>query len=170
MLRAARFRIAILEATTGGLISSSLLSVPGASSFFISCAVVYTGRGAKRILPEEVIKASSLFEREKNYSNKESYILSKLKYCEVVSKALRNSMKADIAFVESGTSGPDFYIPGVENGFTVIGISGPKEFTSIKKVETNSKDRIKNMKIFCDFGLECLKSALEEIKMSNSIL
>src|SRR5690606_1602832 len=35
-LKRMKMRIAVLEATTGGLIAASLLSVPGASSFFIS--------------------------------------------------------------------------------------------------------------------------------------
>jgi hypothetical protein len=63
-------RVALLESTTGGLVAASLLAVPGASAFFIASAVVYTGRGAKRLLPQSVLQASMLMEREKNYLNK----------------------------------------------------------------------------------------------------
>ena len=41
--------IAVAESSTGGLISASLLAVPGASAYFLGGAVVYT-RDARRIL------------------------------------------------------------------------------------------------------------------------
>src|ERR1700712_665608 len=41
--------IAIAESSTGGLISAALLSVPGASAYFLGGGVVYT-RDARRIL------------------------------------------------------------------------------------------------------------------------
>jgi nicotinamide-nucleotide amidase len=169
LLRKNKHRIAVLEATTGGLISASLLSVPGASAFFISCAVVYTGRGAKRILPEDVLRASSLFDREKNYVNREAYVSSKIKYCQVVSQAMRTSMKADFAIVESGTTGPDFYIPGVK-AFTAVGIAGPNGLSVVKVFDSETKDRSRNMMDFCDFGLVTLRDALEHYYSSRAIL
>src|SRR5262245_33150039 len=41
--------IAVAESSTGGLISAALLSVPGASAYFLGGAVVYT-RDARRLL------------------------------------------------------------------------------------------------------------------------
>ena len=41
--------IAVAESSTGGLISASLLAVPGASAYFIGGAVVYT-RASRRVL------------------------------------------------------------------------------------------------------------------------
>src|SRR5690348_18338502 len=41
--------IAVAESSTGGLISASLLAVPGASAYFLCGAVVYT-RDALRLL------------------------------------------------------------------------------------------------------------------------
>src|ERR1700722_20077142 len=41
--------IAVAESSTGGLISASLLAVPGASAYFLGGAVVYT-RDARRLL------------------------------------------------------------------------------------------------------------------------
>ena len=43
--------IAVAESSTGGLISAALLSVPGASAYFLGGAVVYT-RDARRLLME----------------------------------------------------------------------------------------------------------------------
>src|SRR6201999_800096 len=43
--------IAVAESSTGGLLSASLLAVPGASAYFLGGAVVYT-RDARRLLAE----------------------------------------------------------------------------------------------------------------------
>ena len=51
--------IAVAESSTGGLISASLLAVPGASAYFLGGAVVYT-RDARRVLmniPDDAMKA-----------------------------------------------------------------------------------------------------------------
>ena len=53
-----RQTIAVAESSTGGLISASLLAVPGASAYFLGGAVVYT-RDARRILmdiPDDAMK------------------------------------------------------------------------------------------------------------------
>src|SRR5437899_6098999 len=50
--------IAVAESSTGGLISAALLSVPGASAYFLGSAVVYT-RDARRLLmdiPDDAMK------------------------------------------------------------------------------------------------------------------
>jgi PncC family amidohydrolase len=50
--------IAVAESSTGGLISASLLAVPGASAYFLGGAVVYT-RDARRLLtdiPDEAMR------------------------------------------------------------------------------------------------------------------
>src|SRR6476469_7800245 len=48
-LKARNQTIAVAESSTGGLISASLLAVPGASAYFLGGAVVYT-RDARRVL------------------------------------------------------------------------------------------------------------------------
>ena len=50
--------IAVAESSTGGLISAALLSVPGASAYFIGGGVIYT-RDARRVLmdiPNDAMK------------------------------------------------------------------------------------------------------------------
>src|ERR1700680_3852949 len=42
--------IAVAESSTGGLISAALLSVPGASAYFLGGAVVYTRQSRKALL------------------------------------------------------------------------------------------------------------------------
>ena len=49
--------IAVAESSSGGLVSASLLSVPGASSYFLGGGTIYTrvARDALLGLPEEVV-------------------------------------------------------------------------------------------------------------------
>lgn len=163
LLQARKKRIAILEASTGGLVAGKLLSVPGASSFFISGAVVYTARGAKRILPESVLAASAMMDRERNYANKANYLASKHEYCRQVAGLMLVEMKADLMLVESGTVGPDFRVPGVDQAFTVVGVAGKGGFYFAREIvlDNASRDRGANMHRFVDFALDTLKLALE---------
>ena len=94
---------------------------------------------------------------------------SKRRYCEVVSKAMRTAMKADFCVVESGTTGPDFYIPGVE-AFTAVGVAGPNDFCVVDIFDSHHRDRRLNMTEFRDFTLSTLKTALYEYfgKISTS--
>jgi len=60
--------IAVAESSAGGLISASLLSVPGASAYYLGGSVIYTG-AARRLLegalqvPKDVRGASEPFAR-----------------------------------------------------------------------------------------------------------
>ena len=49
-LKERRETIAVSESSTGGLISASLLAVPGASAYFLGGAVVYTRRARVTLL------------------------------------------------------------------------------------------------------------------------
>ena len=45
--------ICVAESSSGGLISASLLAVPGASAFFLGGGVIYTRAARKAFLPSE---------------------------------------------------------------------------------------------------------------------
>ena len=53
ILKARRETVAVAESSSGGLISASLLSVPGASAYFLGGAVCYT-----RVAMREMLKVS----------------------------------------------------------------------------------------------------------------
>jgi len=156
ILKSRKQRIAVVEATTAGLISAQLVAQSGASAFFISSIVVYTGRGAKQLLPATILKQSGLFDRESNYKSRDLYVESKVKFCSTVAKEMRSQVKADWIIVESGTSGPEFYIPGVEVGFTAVGVSNPKGETKVRVFHSTSRDRVANMEQFTSFALDFL--------------
>jgi|SRR5580658_10324408 nicotinamide-nucleotide amidase len=57
-LKQRRETIVIAESSTGGLISAALLSVPGASAYFLGGAVVYTLKAREIFanIPNEAVK------------------------------------------------------------------------------------------------------------------
>jgi PncC family amidohydrolase len=50
MLKDRHETVAVAESSTGGLISAALLSIPGASAYFIGGAVVYTLKARRAML------------------------------------------------------------------------------------------------------------------------
>lgn len=182
-LAARKHRVAVIEATSGGLIAAALLTVPGASSFFISSSVVYGVKGYSTTLPKQVLDRSGIMNREENYSGKDAYIESKRVFARNVSLEMRNYMNVQYFLVENGTTGPTFYIPGVERAFTAIAISsGPVKTKKSDKIQGLEKDRLTekvietqknnsrelNMALFALNSLELLLSDIETARLSQS--
>lgn len=155
--------------------SASLLGCAGASAFFVSSCVVYSGRGYKKFLPQNVLEAASVFDRENNYKNRENYVESKKLFAETVAPLMRDYYRTDWCVVESGTSGPKFYIPGVQSGFTAVGVAGPphprtgKPVMAVRLIETNSSDRVANMTSFTAAALDLLADTLEDFHATSSL-
>ena len=96
-----------------------------------------------------------------NYKNKENYISSKETFVKTVSEYLRELHDCDYCICESGTSGPEFYIPGVTSGFTAIGIAG-RGNTYEEVFHTGVADRECNMYQFLERSLEMLNKVIRE--------
>src|SRR5580704_18722129 len=85
--------IAVAESSTGGLISAALLSVPGASAYFLGGAVVYT-RDARRLLmdiPDDAMKGIR--------SSSEPYAT-------LLASQVRQRFSSDWGLSETGATGP----------------------------------------------------------------
>jgi hypothetical protein len=130
--------------------------------------VVYSGRGYRALLPRDVLVESGALERESNYAGKAAYVASKERFVRVVCARMQEQYGADWIVVESGTSGPVFYVPGVEAGLTAIGVLGPinartgQRFERYVVVETGHSDREANMWAFTDRALALLHDCLVE--------
>ena len=96
-----------------------------------------------------------------NYKNKENYISSKETFVKTVSEYLRELHDCDYCLCESGTSGPEFYIPGVTSGFTAIGIAGRGK-TYEEVLHTGVTNRECNMYNFLERSLEMLNKVIIE--------
>jgi PncC family amidohydrolase len=137
--------IAISESSTGGLISASLLAVPGASAYFLGGGVVYTQAARRGILkiPDEAMRGIR--------SSTEAYALLK-------ARTIRDLLGATWGLAETGASGPTGNRYGDAAGHTCLAIVGPVERATT--LETGHGDRALNMRVFTRAALELLSGAL----------
>ena len=141
MLKDRRENIAVAESTTGGLVSAALLSVPGASAYFIAGAVVYTLKARREMLGVP----DSAFAGIKSVTEEGAMILA---------RAARTRFGVTWSIAEIGASGPTGNRYGDAAGHSCIAVAGPTE-RSIT-VETGSSNRIANMRAFGTAALNLL--------------
>ena len=140
-LKARKETIAIAESSTGGLISAALLSVAGASSYFMGGSVIYT-RTARTVLmgitPEmmEGKRASTEY------------------YANLLATTVRGKFNTTWGIGETGATGPTGNSYGDAAGHCCYGIAGP--VTHAFTLETGSADRAGNMRLFAKAVMEQL--------------
>ncbi|ACG77416.1 putative competence-damaged inducible protein [Phenylobacterium zucineum HLK1] len=145
-LKARGERVAVNESSSGGLVSAALLSVAGASAYYLGGAVVYTPKA--RVLLTEIPKEALAGMR----SASEPYAL-------LLARNARERFGATWGVSETGASGPTGNPYGDAPGHTCVAISGPVE--AVVTVETGEADRSANMRAFAAAALELLKRALD---------
>jgi PncC family amidohydrolase len=139
--------IAIAESSTGGLISAALLSVPGASAYFIGGGVVYT-RDARRILmdiPDEAMKGIRSASEP---------------YAKLLASQVRQRFATDWGLSETGATGPTGNRYGDAAGHSCMAVAGPSD--AVFTLETGSADRQANMQAFAKTALNLLLEHLTE--------
>ena len=139
--------ISVAESSTGGLISASLLAVPGASAYFLGSAVVYT-RDARRILmeiPDDAMKGIRSASEP---------------YARLLAERIRQRFSADWGLSETGATGPAGNRYGDAAGHSCMALSGAE--TSVITLETGSNDRFGNMQVFAQTALELLLKRLDQ--------
>jgi nicotinamide-nucleotide amidase len=139
--------IAVAESSTGGLISAALLAVPGASSYFLGSAVVYT-RDARRILmaiPDDAMAGIRSASEP---------------YARLLAERIRQRFAADWGLSETGATGPTGNRYGDAAGHSCLAVAGPE--TSVITLETVSCDRFGNMQVFAKTALELLLKRLDQ--------
>ena len=133
--------IAVAESSTGGLISASLLAVPGASAYFLGGGVIYT-RDARRILmdiPDEAMKGIRSASEP---------------YAKLLPSQIRARFATDWGLSETGASGPTGNRYGDTAGHSCMGLAGPEN--AVITLETGSADRFANMYSFASAALNLL--------------
>ena len=123
-----RQTIAVAESSTGGLISASLLAVPGASAYFLGGAVVYT-RDARRLLmdiPDEAMKVIRSASEP---------------YAKLLAGQVRQRFATDWGLSETGATGPTGNRYGDAAGHSCMAVAGPASavFTLEMEVATGSR-------------------------------
>lgn len=139
--------IAVAESSTGGLISASLLAVPGASAYFLGSAVVYT-RDARRILvdiPDDAMKGIRSASEP---------------YAKLLASQIRHRFSTDWGLSETGATGPTGNRYGDAAGHSCMAVAGPEP--SVMTLETGSTDRLGNMHVFAATALKMLLQNLSQ--------
>jgi PncC family amidohydrolase len=138
--------IAVAESSSGGLISTAFLSVPGASAYFLGGAVVYTGTARAALLG---ITASDM---EGLRPASEPYAL-------MLARRIREAHGAAWGLAETGATGPSGNRYGDPAGHTCIAFSGASE--RALTLRTGSSDRQTNMHAFAGHALEQFAQTIE---------
>ena len=147
LLKSTGQTLAVSESAGGGLISATLVAVPGASAYYVGGVVVYTRVAQRGLLqvPDQAmegIRASS-----------EPYAI-------LNAKTVRQSLGTTWALSETGASGPTGNRYGDSAGHSCIAVSGPVERAIT--VETGDSDREANMWKFAAAALELLEECVKE--------
>ena len=146
-LKARRETLAVVESSTGGLISAALLAVPGASAFFLGGAIAYT-RQAKTLLLGLDDAALGQFRPAT-----EPHAL-------LLARRAREQFAATWGIAESGATGPSGNRYGDPAGHACLAVVGTAE--RALTLETASADRVANMRAFAAAALNLFAASLAQ--------
>jgi PncC family amidohydrolase len=146
-LKARKETVAVAESSSGGLVSAALLSVGGASAYYLGGGVIYTGKARMSLLdlPREAVAGMR--------SSSEPYAL-------LLARTVRERFGATWGVSETGAAGPTGNPYGDAVGHTCVAISGPVEFAMT--IETGDSDRVANMDAFAAAALGLLERGLAD--------
>jgi nicotinamide-nucleotide amidase len=137
--------IAISESSAGGLISAALLTVPGASAYFLGGGVIYTRKAMGALLdltPDRLEGIRSATEP----------------MARLLADTVRSRLGADWGLAETGATGPTGNRYGDAAGHACLALSGKR--IASRTLETGSSDRAANMVAFANAALELLEETL----------
>ncbi len=139
--------IAIAESSAGGLISAALLSVPGASAYFLGGGVLYTYDSRHKLLalPEDHFEGLR--------PSTEDYALR-------MARAVRDHLGSTWGVGETGATGPTGNRYGDAAGHACIAVAGPSD--GVITLETASTDREANMWAFTNAALELIETTIKK--------
>jgi nicotinamide-nucleotide amidase len=149
LLKSRRETIVVAETSAGGLVSASLLAVPGASAYFVGGAITYSKRSIRALagISIEDMRAQNI------RSSSEPYAAL------LAAAILAKHPNVTWGLSETGAAGPQGNSYGDPAGLTCMGLAGPVAMT--RKLETNTSDRRANMFAFAAATLEFLIDAIE---------
>ena len=137
--------VAVSESAAGGLVCAALLSVPGASAYFLGGASVYTQTARRRLLRFNDAKAQMRGSTEE--------------YAALAATTVQEIMLSDWAVGESGAAGPTGNRYGDPAGHVALAVVGPVSETRV--VQTGNDDREDNMWAFAQAALDLLYDTIK---------
>ncbi|KAH7928808.1 hypothetical protein BV22DRAFT_1102774 [Leucogyrophana mollusca] len=141
--------LSVAETTTGGLVSAALLSVPGASKWYIGGATLYTGKSRRAF-------AGWTDENFKDYKGPTPELVAGL------AVDIRKQLDTTYCIGESGATGPT--VPGKPfvhvAGQTCIAFASSDGGIATRVVETGIAHREQNMVAFAEGTLQFVRDIL----------
>ena len=147
MLKERKETVTVAEGSAGGLISATVLSVPGASAYYLGGAVIYTFKANKALLegavetPEGMRGATEVF-------------------AQYLARSAMTKIGSTWALGEAGAAGPPNRY-GDPAGHAWLAVAGPIEAT--RHILTGSEDRVENMVAFTFAALTLLDETLRSV-------
>lgn len=146
-LRARRETVAVAESSAGGLVAAALLAVPGASSYFLGGAVVYSRRAGKALLGLVPADMQGLRAETEPYAR-------------LLAGKVRDSHRASWGLGESGAAGPSDSPAGDPAGRACLAVVGTTAHSHT--VQTGHTARSVNMDLFARQLLALFDAVLAE--------
>jgi nicotinamide-nucleotide amidase len=137
--------VAVAESAAGGLITASLLAVPGASAYCLGGIVIYTRQAweALRDFDERLLQGYRSATRE---------------HALIRARLARERFGATWGLGETGAAGPSGNRYGDPAGHAWIALAGPTEDSL--HLETGKNDRLANMHAFAAAALQLFEKHL----------
>jgi PncC family amidohydrolase len=149
VLKSRHETVGVAESSSGGLISAALLAVPGASTYYLGGAVVYTLQSRRALLD----LPDSAFAGLRGLTEELALVLA---------RGARQRFATTWGISEIGAAGPTGSRYGDPPGTSCIAVAGPVERALI--VRTGNPDRAANMSAFGVKALELLSECLAQAK------
>ncbi len=145
LLKTRNETVSVAESSTGGLISAVLLSVPGASAYFVGGGVIYTrqARAGLLLMPEGDVPIRGSTEE----------------YALLIARLMQQRLYTTWVLAESGATGPKGNRYGDAAGHSCIAVVGPVEKATT--VETGQSNREANMWAFTKAALELFEETVK---------
>ncbi|MBQ4191093.1 MAG: CinA family protein [Clostridiales bacterium] len=131
LLKQKDLKLCFAESLTGGMISSGIVDVPGASAVFNGSVVSYVNEvktGVLGVSPEVISEKTEV-----------SY-----ECAEQMASGAAKILSADIAISVTGIAGPGGDMPGKPVGTVFMGIYNRGEVSSVRLDLTGSRDEIRH--------------------------
>ena len=149
LLRERNETVSIAETAAGGLLSSSILSTPGASKLYKGGLTLYT-------LPSRIKYAGWTQQHIDSYGGPTTDIVSGL------AQHVRGDLESTYTLAESGTAGPTASgnTPNRQPGYVALAVDCDRG-TFVRELDTQlGGDRVANMVRFAVEGLTLLKDVI----------
>jgi PncC family amidohydrolase len=142
--------VAVAEGSAGGLVSAALLSIPGASAYYLGGTVIYTAAASRAWMVGEVAVPDGMRGATEGFAG-------------WLAESVRAKVGATWGLAEAGAAGPPNPY-GDPAGHSWLAIAGPSDGTTIRtttrNVLTGLDDRGDNMAAFTLAALELFAEVL----------